>query len=189
MATTDAINATIPFAQAYYLELLDQDTALLELGGSPVNTEKLTCIKRLIKALGWDLDIEVNDDVTTNIFELLLKAIFPYNGNAVIVDPSVLIPGRTDVTVIVAGSTINSDMIPFNNEIPALLAYDTTYKHLYGNNPIVNIYVTGFTQEEQTPANKNYQDNDPTKDLLSITWDFPFPVSGFIQIYGSPPST
>lgn len=185
MASTETISASILLGQAYYKQLLDLDTENREVGIEPVNKKKLACLKRLMRCLQWDLDIDVNDETTTVIYDLLLTGIAGYNGDALSVDPSVIIPGKT-INVTNTGTVVNSDKILFTNQIPALLDYNILYKGTYGNNPIVSIFVTGFSQDEQTAPTYTYEDDDPTKDLLSITWDYPFAVSGYISITGIP---
>lgn len=186
MPTTNDISVSILIGQAYYKQLLDQDTTKRQVGNSPFNKKKLTCLKRLMRALQWDLDSSVNDSITTVIYDLLLDGFAGFNGNALAVDPSVIIPGKT-ITVINNGTTMNTDKLPFTNVNPVqLLNYNIVYKRIYGNNPILQIFVTGFTQDEQTPPTIAYQDDDFTKDILSITWDYPVPVSGYISITGSP---
>ncbi len=109
-----------------------------------------------------------------------------YGGGAI--DPNAQNPGVViDVTQVV---NFNSDKIYFNDQAPVTLAnYNTTYKQLYGNNPILAIYVPTYTQDEATAPTITYQDDDPAKDILTITWDYPFPVSGYIQISGTAPGS
>lgn len=186
MATSNQISAQIAIAQAYYVQLMDLDTANLQQGYPATNHKKIICLKRLIKALQWDLAINVNDDVTSVIYSLLVEQTGLYNGNAAVVDPSVVIPGMT-INVTKTGSVVNSTKIAFVDQtVITLASYNTFYKPLYGNNPIVAIFTPGYTQDEQTPPVIIYQDNDITKDILSITWTYPVPTSGYVQISGTP---
>lgn len=196
MATPTQISDSLLIAKAYYTQLLDQDTASLQ-GGFPVrNRARIECLKKLIYALTWDLDINVNDADTTLIYELLLNEIYSYTGAGVVVDPNVIIPGNT-IVVVSSGTPFNqSQPIFFYNQTDLLLDnYQAVYKPLYGNQPIIVIFtkedVMGqpvWTEDTATVPTITYVNNDPTKDILNISWTYAIPTSGFIQISGLKPT-
>lgn len=95
MVSLDEILVQVERAQSYYTELLDADTISMQNGCAPINKKKIKCLYRLITALNWDLNDNIDDQVTENIYTLLVKEISPYNGGVLPVNPDVIIPGRT----------------------------------------------------------------------------------------------
>lgn len=99
--------------------------------------------------------------------------------------------GQTVVNIIgsITISTFNEGSIPFTTtDISPNLVIPYTLKGMYGNTPRLDIFFSGsdFIGNYQTPPHLEYQDNDSTKDLLSITFYFPIGVSGYVQISGKP---
>lgn len=197
MATIIQISNSLLIAKAYYVQLLDQDTTALQ-GGFPVrNRQKIECLKKLIYSLTWDLDVNVNDATTTAVYELLLNEIFSFTGQGVVVDPNVIIPGNTIIVVGTSTPFNQSQPIFFTNQTEVTLAnYQTAYRPLYGNQPILVVFtvqdVMGqpvWTEDTATVPTITYVNNDPTKDILYITWTYGTPTSGFIQISGLKPTS
>jgi hypothetical protein len=95
----------------------------------------------------------------------------------------------------------NSDKIPFvtTDDSPSLVLdnYHDNYYPLYGNNPWLFIYdLPGGPAQGDFGAvpNITYEDDDETKDILSISFDFSRGTNGFLQIsgqvpFGIPPTT
>lgn len=113
-----------------------------------------------------------------------------YDGS---LNPNIQSPGTTIVTIPVLLG-YNSDKLAFETtgDSPQLILanYDVLYASLYGNNPILAIYDNQgqYIVDEQTPPIIEYLDNDPSKKILSITWDYGVATSGYIQISGVSPS-
>lgn len=84
---------------------------------------------------------------------------------------------------------MNEQRVPFTNTATVIIGnYQLQYVNLFGNNPLIAIYVqqgTAYNQDVQTAPSINYTTSgDPTSGIASITWTFGEPQSGFIQIYG-----
>ena len=102
--------------------------------------------------------------------------------------------GQTTINIInniTGGGSTEPDKLFFTttDENPQLVLpnYNTTYKDLYGNNPRLDVYNNAgqYIGDTQTPPRITYQDGDPNKDILSITWEFPLGIDGYIQISGT----
>jgi hypothetical protein len=107
------------------------------------------------------------------------------------IDPNAQNPGVViDVNQLV---NFNQAIIPFTNQSPVQLSnYNTTYQQLYGANPFLAIYLnTNPEQEDEStpPQLTRATPGDPSSELLNILWDYPFPVSGYIQISGIAPGS
>lgn len=192
MVDLNTISDSIEIAKAYYVQLLNADLQLLYKGCCSKNSGTLTVLNRLFRALASDVNGGFNDAVTQKLYNCLLKISSPYNGVGLPFDPEVIIPGyvKPPVTII---QQLNAAKIPFattdEDPILTLANYQTNYAPSYGNNPIINLYQDSgvpFPKDLQVPDTWNYQDADPAKNLLSVTWDFPIGTTGYIQIYGQP---
>lgn len=95
MIDSETISTQVDRASAYYTDLLDADTISLKKGCAPLNKSRIKCLYRLITALNWDLDANIVDSVTENLYTILIKEIAPYTGGVLPVAPNVIIPGRT----------------------------------------------------------------------------------------------
>lgn len=192
MATIQQINSAILTGDAYFAYLLNINTNNAKSGFPVSNKPKLSCLKSLINALQWDLDINVNDGITTAIYAHLVAEIAPYSGAGVVVDPNVIIPGTT--IVVTSGSTYNqSGPIFFDGTIIQILNWNSLYYPLYGNYPEIAIYTgsvaTGYQQDTATVPTLNYTNNDPNQPLLSIEWDYGIETTGFILVSGLKPQS
>lgn len=104
------------------------------------------------------------------------------------VDPNFVNPTTTIIIDGSAGTIINSAKIPFVNTTSiGLYTYNISYKNIYGNNPSVSFWLDDMTQDTTTPPTITYATpGDITSEITQIVWDYALPVSGYIQISGSP---
>lgn len=85
-------------------------------------------------------------------------------------------------------------IFPFTNLSPVDLFanYHTLIFPLFGNGAVIQIYTLqadgSYMPDFGTTPDIVFQDNDPTKDILSMIWDYPVPTSGYIKINGASPS-
>jgi|SRR5579863_8853435 len=192
MASVDQIAAAIAIGQGYFIQIQDFNTNALKFGFPTKFNERLVCLKRLMRALQWDINEQINDATTTAIYELLLDETAAYNGTGVVYNPNVIIPGQT-VIVQTSGNFTQSGRIPFG-PTPLLVIdnWSTNYYPTYGDNPEIQIFVgdniNGYQQDEQTAPVPVYPANDITQPLQSISWNFTIPTSGYYIISGKKPS-
>ena len=93
MATITQISDSLSLARAYYSKLLSEFISNLKAGIDNHTIGDIKCLRRLIRALEWDVEIEHVDDTTVILYGMLLKAIAPYTGSTLPVNPNVYIPG------------------------------------------------------------------------------------------------
>lgn len=149
-------------------------------------------ISTLVQGLQFQLSIsDFNSATTLNIYNKLSGELGAKYIVGAALDPNAQLPNTTVINNNgFVGTNVVRGIILFTNVNPVqLLNYNTTYKQLYGNNLItLDIFLTGYTEDEQTPPTILYAiSNDPTSDIVSITWAYPIPVSGYIQIAGVVP--
>lgn len=200
MASPTQISNAIAFGQAYFVSLLDIDTANSTSGFPVINKPKRSCLKSLINALSWDLAGGVNDSTTTAIYELLLNEIGSYSGATLVIDPNVIIPGTTIIVNNGSGTNFNqSGKIFFNNVFSFNLPnYNSVYYPLYGNSPDFVL----VTEDTTNPSNPIWQQDtstvpvftyatpgDATTPLVNVTWVWGGQTSGYIVISGLKPTT
>lgn len=187
MPTQQQIQNTLLSASQQMSALLGANLNKLKVGNSDVKWAQIRQFKKYIKGLTFQYDMAQYDTTQTISLYECLNTMIGINPSMAVVNPNYQSDNTTIIVDGEVGTIFNSNKIPFTNTTSVgLLNYNIAYKSIYGNNPILSIYVTGYTQDEQTPPTITYQDNDITKDILSITWDYPLPVSGYIQISGSP---
>lgn len=97
MVSLEIIAGQLLLAKAFYVELLVKEILDLENSLKSEITKRLVCLNRLIRALTWDVNDDVNDQDTQDIYQLLLKEISDYPGSVLPFDPDVVIPGSTIV--------------------------------------------------------------------------------------------
>lgn len=193
--TIDDIQDKVNTAKLYYVQQMALKLAKIRVG-SQVSFKTLLGIKRLITGLTFQITADVIDSYTNTMYNCLVQALggfgAPYN-----VDSEVQIPGTTVITIPVV-SNFNESRIDFvttdGSPVLTLQNYNTNYKVLYGNSPSLALYTKQpddanpgefvWPQNLQTPAIITYQDDDPTKDILSIQWQFPLGIVGYINISG-----
>jgi len=91
------IQTDLDSAKLYYLQNLT--TTLTKLKAGCGSVKPLLPLKRLIRALQWQVDAEVNDSVTSALYGCMMRIIGSFN-KPYVIDPSVVIPG--DIFVIEA---------------------------------------------------------------------------------------
>lgn len=97
MATISQISDSIDLAKAYYSELISALISDLKNGVCNETLKEIKCLRRLIRALEWDIEIEEVDATTVKLYGFLLKGIATYTGSTLPVNPNVYIPGVTIV--------------------------------------------------------------------------------------------
>lgn len=95
MATLIQISDAIDLGKAYYTELVSSLISDLKNGSCNHNLNTIQCLRRLVRALDWDVEIEEIDDTTVTLYGMLLRTIAPYTGSTLPVNPNVYIPGVT----------------------------------------------------------------------------------------------
>lgn len=189
MPTTDQIQTTIDNGKLYTIKLLGEELPKYQKGCGSV--KDILPITRLVRALQFQLNAEVIDKDTNTLYTCLYKALGGFGGTYTI-DPDVINPGGDKPPIIIV-EQMNDGKIPFatTDDSPSLTlaSYQANYAASFGNNPLISLYQdngTPYPKDMQVPDTWNYQDGDPNKPLLSITWDFAIGTSGYIQIYGKP---
>jgi|GEM_PF-7089978 len=97
--------------------------------------------------------------------------------------------GQINITV--SGSMVNTTIITFVNATTVILSnYNTVYAPTYGKTPLVcQIYVSdgmgGFTPDYTTSPDYVYVTSGvPSSGIVSITWTYAIPTTGFILLSG-----
>lgn len=188
MPQPSLIQQTILNAEYKIATLANTNLNLILNGGLAVKEDFINYFRLNLQGLKYQYgQSDYFSTTTVIIYDRLVGFIGIPAG--VTVDPNYQNPNQTNIQVPVLIG-YNSDKIPFatTDDAPILTLsnYNTVYKQLYGNNPIVAIYDNQgqYIGDEQTPPMVTYQDDDPTKDILSISWSYPIATSGYIQISG-----
>lgn len=192
MPTQSQIQTNILTAQLNVANLVNANLTTLSGGGSFVKWDFIKKYTRAINCVSRQYNLQ--DYSSTGFltaYDCLLNFIGgntanPLNQNAQNPNTVIIIPGGISGTQIVYGR------IPFTNANPVqILNYNNTLKALYGNNILAPVrYFTGYTEDVATPPTINYLvSNDPTSDIVSITWTDPpgILLTGYIQIAGIMP--
>lgn len=195
MPTLDEIQTAVNNGKLFAIKKMPAQLRKFRDGGCG-DLEVFIKLKRVIRALQFQIIAEDDGDLTFSLYKCLLSIIGNY-GATYTLDPSVSIPGMVVSTVnVIVGW--NDNKIPFTSteENPGILLddYHAVYWPLYGNNPDLALYNNSgarFEGDEQTPPNITYVDNDPTKDIVSILFDrAPLPgitITGYVRISGVSP--
>lgn len=193
MATLEEIEAKLGVAKAYYIKQSAAELLIYKKGGCG-NIKKLAPLKRLIRCLTYQINASVNDANTESLYECLLNAISGVTGNYVL-DPTVQIPGQTTVVISqVVGYNINK--YPFvTTDISPIAIFDNyheLYYPLYGNDPVLAMYVTtpDYAGDEQTsPIITFATPGDSSTDIVSIRYEYPIGTAGELQMSGKAPNS
>lgn len=178
-------------ARLYYLQKAGEVFTKLKTGCGSV--KDLTPLKRLINGLQFQIDYQVDDSTTQSLYSCMMAIISGFTGSYT-PDPTVIIPGQT-VTIIVEGSVVNSERIPFTNAtIVSLANYQANYYPTYGNLSEYSIWVSdgadGFNQDNGNVPNISFVvPGVITSGIASITWGYPVATTGYVQISGVQPTT
>lgn len=193
MATLEEIEAKLGVAKAYYIKQANAELLIYKKGACG-HIKKLVPLKRIIRGLTFQINAQVNDDNTEALYECLLNIIAGVSGSY-IPDPSVQIPGQTTIVVNqVVGYNINK--YPFvTTDLSPIAIFDNyheLYYPLYGNDPVLAMYVTSpdYTGEEQTPPIITFSTpGDSSSDIVSIRYEFPIGTVGELQMSGKAPNS
>lgn len=182
---------TVVFTAARANAVLTQKLRSKEALGCYPDWSIASCQSLKIKSGQWSLNThDYSSAASVDIYNQLVDIGSTWTGG-IVFDPNAQLPNTTIINNNnFVGTNVVRGIIPFTNQNPVqLLNYNTTYKQLYGNNLItLDIFLNGYTEDEQTPPTIVYAiSNDPTTDIISITWDYPAPVSGYILIAGVVP--
>lgn len=188
MPTLQTYQQTILSAQLIMSNLLTANLNKVKIGDGDVSYSRIRNLNYNINGLSFQINRpDYTSDTTITIYNRLCGLI-GVDTTANTIDPNYQAPNTTLIVVDSGGTTVNSNKIPFTNTTNvSLLNYKVNYKHLYGNNPTINVYLDGYVEDVATPPTITYETpGDITSDITSITWDYPVAVSGYIQIIGSP---
>lgn len=196
MPDLTTIQTKVNIGKAYYMQLLATQLANLKKGYGSITP--LLPLKRIIQALTFQLDVEINDSNTTSLYNCLIKALGGFSGNYVL-DPDVIIPGQTTV-VIQQVVGYNEAKIPFvvteSNPIILLDNYHELFYSLYGNNPDLALYDQQgqpLVGDQSTVPTIIYENDDYTSNILSISWSYPpipdVTITGYVRIAGIAPNS
>lgn len=190
--TQDQIQATILSAQLKMADMVLANTTA-EMGGSTnVNWYPAQRFFLNIKALQRQFNLGDYASVAVQAIYKCLSTLIGFDSTLNQIDPNYQPPANT-IIVNEIGTDYEEGIIPFTNEtIVSLTGYPTNYYPTYGNYPKVVIYngneTDGYREDEGTAPVPLYVGNDFTQPLLSITWTYPFPTSGYILISGRNPN-
>lgn len=187
MPTLETYQQTILSAQLIQANLLTANLNKVKIGNGDVNYSRIRNFVYNINGLQYQLNRPDYTSSTTLTIYNRLCGLIGVDTTANVIDPNYQAPNTTIIVEGGSGTIVNSNKIPFTNTTTvSLLNYNTAYKVLYGNNPNIAVWLDGFVEDTTTPPTITYQDDDYTKDILSIEWDYAVPVSGYIQISGTP---
>lgn len=92
----DIITTDIGYAKQLYLQKLDAILTKMKSGCG--DTKSIQPLKRIIKALQWRLDADINDNTTSRLYACMMKIIGSF-GSPYTVDPSVYQPNTTVIVL------------------------------------------------------------------------------------------
>lgn len=166
MVSLQTIAQKLLLGQAYFAELIDQEIGDLIRCGQSVVTSKLICLNRIIRALTWDVDDEVNDEDTQEIYAMLLKQLAGYTGAILPNDPNVVIPGTT--IVIAPGNVLLTSLV-----FPTEGDSSYTFPELIGNNVLTVYRGTGTTlRVRATPPDNEYAQFNSITGEITVSYSF-----------------
>lgn len=110
------------------------------------------------------------------------------------INPNYQNTGSITIVITTGGTDYNvSKPIYFFDVTSVVLNnWQTTYFNSYGNYPEWQLFTGNTTdgwQEDYNPPIPEYQDNNPSSNLLSLTWTYPIPTSGYVIISGKVPGS
>lgn len=193
MPTLNDISVSVDIAKAYSLKKIALELVKFQDGGCG-DLSKLDTLKRIIRALTFQINSNVNDDSTQSLYECLLTAIAGFTGTYTR-DPEVQIPGQTVITVMqVVGYNINKYPFATHDDTPTVIFdnYQSLYYPLYGNNPVLAMYIKtpDYSGEEQTPPIITFViPGDDTSGIDSIRYEFAVGTTGEFQMSGKAPGS
>lgn len=183
--TLQEIQDKVNIASLYAIEKTSEQLSLMRKGCGSM--KEVNGLKRLIRALTFQLNAEVIDKDTLSLYKCLINALGGF-GATYTIDPNVVIPGKE--IIIIDEGLYNDGKIPFNTDILTLADYQSIYYPLYGNNPNIAVYTGAggvYTQDTGTVPTITYVDGNISLGIEEITFSFPFPTQGYIQISGKQP--
>lgn len=196
MLTQQKIALLVLRGQAYHREVVGDLLNRERNGDIQGNSawDKTIVMWNHIAGLNLSLRFADYDSVDTIAnYDQLSKCIGANASGTLTTDPTAQLPGGNIIVINNGGSTVQSAIIPFVTDIVTLANYQTAYKPTFGNGAVISIWTLngngiGYSEDTGTVPSKTFVDNDPTKDLLTVTWTYPFVTTGYIQILGVIPS-
>lgn len=167
MASFQQITAQIELGWAYYVEQLEVIRLKKVDGCFTCNTSNLTCLSSAILALEYDVETQINTELTTSTYELLLSILSNFTGsfNA---DPTVQIPGIT-IDSIVTGTNILQTAVVF----PGDTVTTYTFPELIGKEVLTVYRGTGITLRAwSNAATSEYVQFNTFTGLLTFLYPF-----------------
>lgn len=181
-----SVSDTLLTAELKNANIVDANIIALQAGKLSTSWQQAIKAQRGINVITWKLSI---GDTSSPSFQAAYACLQGFVGNYTggAISPDAQNPNTT-IVVNNTGTIVNSAKIPFTNTTNVeLLNYNLSYKSIYGNNPDVSFWLNDTTQDTSTPPEITYATpGDITSDITQIVWDYPLPVSGYIQISGSP---
>lgn len=97
MPDLTTIQTNVNIGKAYYIQLLATQLATLKKGYGSV--KPLLPLKRVIQALTFQLNANINDSSTTSLYNCLIRLLQGFSG-AYVLDPNVVVPGQTPIIIV-----------------------------------------------------------------------------------------
>lgn len=110
------------------------------------------------------------------------------------INPNYQNTGSITIVITTGGTDYNVSKPIYFFDVTSVVLNDwqTTYFNSYGNYPEWQLFTGNTTdgwQEDYNPPIPAYQDNNPSSNLLSLTWTYPIPTSGYVIISGKVPGS
>lgn len=196
MLTPDQIANLLLRAQALQAEMARNNANKEYTGDLGVNWRKVNVLSQLIQAVSAALFVaDYSSASMLSAFGNLTQCVGSRFATGVAVDPEAQIPGVTIIINTILNAQANYDRIKFGVgggvNIFSLSDFQATYVAKYGDNAIVELFVTvdnfATVQEDTgtvpTIVNIGGDVNKPD----SYTWTWGMPTTGYVQITGFVP--
>lgn len=189
-------------AKLVHADMVAKANALETRGGVYAEWNRIYALRATMD--GMDNLVTFEDYVSVNavrlykLLECFVASRFPDGANLnpyAQQDPGVIYVGNQPPD---PQSEYSFQKIFFNNATEVTLSnYHTVYYPLFGNGPTLAVYnkfinpdtdVPYYSRDEQTGEDVTYRNGDPQDDILTITWSYGVPTSGYILISGKKPA-
>lgn len=165
MATFQQIQDAIELGWAYYVEQIEAIRLKQEDGCFICGTGELTCLSSAIMALTYDLETQVNTDLTTMTYGKLLSILSNFAGSFS-ADPTVV---SDSITILVGAGTVMQTAVVF----PGDGAISETFPELIGNTVLTVYRGTGTVLRAWPSApTAEYAQFDAQTGEITVSWAF-----------------
>lgn len=199
MLTQQTIALLVLRGEAYFRELV-QDLTSKERNGDVQDEawDKPIIMWQHIDNLNFALRTTDYDSADTiAVYDQLSKCIGANALGPLSTDPRAQLPAGNIVIIQVSGgtgggSTVQSIILPFEDTFFSIPDFQTVYKPTFGNGAVISLWTIkeggiGYQEDTGNTPSKTFTDNDPTKDLLTLDWEFGAVTKGYVQILGFKP--